>query len=280
MGGSLHGATRLSLALLLGHSAPFLQAAAQEVQGQPYSEQDAGGTRPFKNCRDPREKVGVISGSGDISFLLRDNGEPDTSSIAILAATAVSAPGLRSALVRLMERCRFEPGRIDGKRVAVQLFRRVTLDSTRLTFGLMPSDAQRATLLSAVAIAVGQEYDVNHPAVEERPRPCKFRENEVVSPDLRPVDARNEQQFRENAARIMAENSGIVRILYVIGTDGRVDPATYEVLSSTNLRLLPRAKQIVLGCRYEPARASGVPVRVRVIWTITFGNPNPSSSLQ
>jgi hypothetical protein len=78
----------------------------------------------------------------------------------------------------------------------------------------------------------------------------------------------------------MAENSGIVRLFYVIGTDGRVDPATYEVLSSTNLRLLPRAKQIVLGCRYEPARVSGVPVRARVIWTITFGNPNPTSSLQ
>jgi hypothetical protein len=249
------------------------QLASQSDPGSPHPESEIG-NREFRGCRAPRQHVGLISGSGNVSFVLDDNGNPDTASIQVFSVSHVSPSGLRSALARLMVRCRFTAGKLAGRGVATLLYREVTLDSTRLSFRDPSNSAGQPLPTTPPAITAGAEYNVNDPQIEERPRPCKFTNTGGVGmPDTRPINPSSEQEVLERMERNRERNSGIVQVAYTIADDGRVDASTYAVISSTNNLLLPQAKNMVLGCHYDPARIAGTPIRTRVIWTITFGSP-------
>jgi periplasmic protein TonB len=66
--------------------------------------------------------------------------------------------------------------------------------------------------------------------------------------------------------------SGVVRLEYVISTEGRVDPRTIRVLESTHPAFARAATEAVRGARFKPARRGGRAVAVLVQQTMRFLN--------
>lgn len=64
--------------------------------------------------------------------------------------------------------------------------------------------------------------------------------------------------------------SGLVRVQYVVGSDGRMDPQTITVLASSHPAFLLSALEALHDARFKPARRGGRPVAVLVQQTIRF----------
>ncbi|HXG45643.1 MAG TPA: TonB family protein [Gemmatimonadales bacterium] len=69
---------------------------------------------------------------------------------------------------------------------------------------------------------------------------------------------------------------GKVTLEFVVNTDGRVEPGSVKVVSSTNKAFEEPAKQGITspGCRFRPGKSRGEPVRVLVRVPVSF---NPST---
>jgi len=64
--------------------------------------------------------------------------------------------------------------------------------------------------------------------------------------------------------------SGVVRLQYVIGSDGRMDDRSIRVLSSSHPAFLSAALDALRDARFKPARRGGRPTPVLVQQTIRF----------
>jgi periplasmic protein TonB len=63
---------------------------------------------------------------------------------------------------------------------------------------------------------------------------------------------------------------GAVEIEFIIGADGRLEPGSIQLLSSSNERLTKAVMDIAPGLRYTPGEVSGRAVRVLTEQTFTF----------
>jgi periplasmic protein TonB len=64
--------------------------------------------------------------------------------------------------------------------------------------------------------------------------------------------------------------TGAVTLRYVVGVDGKVEPATMAVIDSSNASFAAAAIQAILGARFRPARLHGRSVRQLVEQVIRF----------
>ena len=63
---------------------------------------------------------------------------------------------------------------------------------------------------------------------------------------------------------------GKVIVQYVVNTDGKVDPGSLKVMSSSHKAFEDPAKEALLRCPFKPGRSHGQPVRVLVQQAISF----------
>jgi protein TonB len=63
---------------------------------------------------------------------------------------------------------------------------------------------------------------------------------------------------------------GSVRLRYIVGTDGKVEPGSVEVLMSTNKSFEAPAIEAITGSRFRPARVKGQKVRQLVEQMVRF----------
>jgi TonB family protein len=61
-----------------------------------------------------------------------------------------------------------------------------------------------------------------------------------------------------------------VELQFIIGTDGRVEPASVTVLGHTSAVFDESAKHMVTGSVYRPGRRNGATIRVRVRQGVSF----------
>jgi hypothetical protein len=228
----------LLLALVLT-SAP---AAAQEY--------------PLTKCDTPRQPLGYLRGEGEVTYLLRRDGRPDTASISVLSVSGISAGGYRSAVVRQLSACRMARPEESAKLVR----QRVRFDSTQV---LMPA----ATVLEgelpvegfATLAPEATVYARTDSQLEERPR--------LIACDRRPLPTRTEVATYNSRAEAMAAaerearlRSGRVRARFVVGADGRVIGDSTQVLESDNPGVANDLINSLNSCRFTPARIGGTAV--------------------
>jgi TonB family protein len=63
---------------------------------------------------------------------------------------------------------------------------------------------------------------------------------------------------------------GRVSLRFVVGTDGRPEAGTIQVLSSTNKAFEPPAIEVIKKSRFKPAKIRGTPVRQLVDQAVRF----------
>lgn len=63
---------------------------------------------------------------------------------------------------------------------------------------------------------------------------------------------------------------GKVVMQFVVNTDGRVDPGSLKVMSTTHKAFEPPAKEAISKCPFKPGKSRGQPVRVLVQQAMTF----------
>lgn len=63
---------------------------------------------------------------------------------------------------------------------------------------------------------------------------------------------------------------GSVELQFVVDADGKVDPATVEVIVASPTTLGPAAKTAVEKFRFKPGQANGQPVRTKVALPLVF----------
>src|SRR5262249_10878633 len=65
---------------------------------------------------------------------------------------------------------------------------------------------------------------------------------------------------------------GRVVVEYVVGSNGRVEPDSIDILLASASELVPLARNLLLGSRFEPATINGKPVRqlARQVFTWRF----------
>lgn len=64
--------------------------------------------------------------------------------------------------------------------------------------------------------------------------------------------------------------AGTVRLEFVVGTNGRVEPGTVRVVHSTNERLNGSAERAVLRIEFRPGEKDGKAVRTQVVLPLAF----------
>ena len=96
--------------------------------------------------------------------------------------------------------------------------------------------------------------------------PAVYREAIVDEPPERLSSPPLEypRQLRENLVE------GIVIVAGTVGTDGKIEEGSVEIVSSTDEGFEKPAIRLLLGSRFRPARLKGAVVRVRIELPIQF----------
>lgn len=63
---------------------------------------------------------------------------------------------------------------------------------------------------------------------------------------------------------------GRVQLRFVVRPDGKVDPATIEVMAASATQLAEAATEAVREIDFQPAQVNGVPVNTMVVFPITY----------
>lgn len=64
--------------------------------------------------------------------------------------------------------------------------------------------------------------------------------------------------------------NGTVRVQFIIGPDGKVEPESVKALHSTNDALTQAAESVAQKLEFKPGQKDGKPVRVLVLLPLTF----------
>ncbi|HEX8907432.1 MAG TPA: TonB family protein [Longimicrobiaceae bacterium] len=115
------------------------------------------------------------------------------------------------------------------------------------------------------------------PAEEKHEEPASNEPMEESAVDVRP-ELRNQDDVQRQLERVypprLRDNgvTGETVLQFVIGEDGRVEPGTVEVVSSSDEEFASAARRVVGAMRFSPAKSKGRTVRVTttmpVRWTI------------
>jgi TonB family protein len=224
----------------------------------------------LERCERPRAPLGVLTLEGEIAFQLRDRAHPDTASVTVLRVSGSSAPGMRSAMVRLLPACRFR--RATSPADGLWILTAITLDSSRFEIGdpivlsVPPVDSLSAGPDSA-APGAGEVVDADHPLLDERPRALKCKLPAATSENMGGTIGENRWQWQERARR-----QGIVRLSFVVDSTGRVSRDSIQVRESPHPWLNTRAIGLVASCRFAPGRLQRHAVAVRSTWLFYIRN--------
>ncbi len=102
------------------------------------------------------------------------------------------------------------------------------------------------------------------------PVPTVTGETYLVEQVDDPVELVSRVQPRYPPVLQQAGVSGRVEVEYVVSTEGRAEPASFKILSSTNRQFEEPAREAILRAVFRPARVRGQPVRQLVRQAITF----------
>jgi hypothetical protein len=231
----------------------FLVLAAFPLTAQHYA---------LAKCDVPREPLGYLRGGGEVRYLLRANGRPDTASVAVIRADGISAGGYRSAVVRQLSACRMARP-TNGPTVVRQ---GVRFDSIQVAIEpAAPAERELPVLAIAEATPRVEVFAESDSLLEERPRlvRCERSAGLPIRSQERVFTSREEVEAA--IARDARDYSGRLRARLVLDTTGRVMRDSIEVLESDNVNITNTLRANLGSCRYTPARIAGVPVAVRVI---------------
>lgn len=196
----------------------------------------------LKSCDPSRYNLGYISGSGVVGYVVGTNGRADLRSIEVVRHEGVSINSLLSIAQRLLAACQFQPGKDSSGKVAVRVTQGLSFRSA-LDHPLPRDAASNAAAVPATNGSAGAEADVDEiPAALTCPPP-------------------------------RASGSGRVRFQLVVGRDGKVDPSSLLLLSSSGSNQIDQAARRTLAeCRFAPGRKDGVAVPVLIVQGFSF-NP-------
>ena len=224
----------------------------------------------LERCERARVPLGVLTLEGEIAFRLTDRARPDTASVTVLQVSGSSAPGMRSAMVRLLPDCHFRgsTSTVSGQWLATA----ITLDSTRFNLGepvvlsAPPADSFSAAP-DPTAPSSGEVVDADDPLLDERPRALKCKLPAATAENMGGTIGENRWQWQERARR-----QGIVRLSFVVDSTGHASRDSIQVRESAHPWLNTRAIGLVASCRFAPGRLRGHPVAVRSIWLVYIRN--------
>jgi len=208
----------------------------------------------LEGCDRPRAPLGVLTLQGEIAFQLASRGRPDTASVVVLRVSGSSAPGMRSAMARLLLDCRFRRPTSSEARPWVRTA--IRLDSTRFEVDAAvvltgpPADSL-STAPGSTGLGSGEVVDADHPLLDERPRALKCK-----LPAAPGGSARTLEQWRERAQR-----QGMVRLSFVVDTTGRVNRDSIQIRATSQPWVNNRAIRLVASCRFAPGGTRGTPSR-------------------
>ncbi len=219
----------------------------------------SGQTIRVKSCRPPSPPVGYIRGTVQVSFLIDSKGRPDTSSLRAVGADSISMLGARSAATRQLAGCTFEEPPTGRKSQSVIqtihfIGPGVTLSSLRATAELEQDIAVLPPPLPA------EPLEVTDTLLEEHPRQFRC----ARGPIFPPISSSRSQTPQSVVSAVMdqaREYSGSVTARVTVGADGKVEPGSVTIVSSTNPSLTNIMRPVIASCEYAPGRISGVPVR-------------------
>ncbi len=89
-------------------------------------------------------------------------------------------------------------------------------------------------------------------------------------PDFEPAMVLSQPTPQYPAALASVGLDGRVEVQFVIDTTGRVEPSSFQVVKSTQVRFEPAARTAIMGSLFRPARLSNVPVRQLTQQAIRF----------
>ncbi len=114
-------------------------------------------------------------------------------------------------------------------------------------------------LLCVPDLARAQEGHIYGPTeVSSPPRPAHAARLGTL------IDASYPATLRDNGL------GGSVQVQFVVGTDGKVETESVEVLAATAPALAKAGKQVVQEIDFVPATKDGAPVRCNVVLPITY----------
>ncbi len=199
-------------------------------------------------------------------------GRPDTASIRVVSADSISLGGLRSAAARELASCTFKvPSH--AALGSQSVFQQIWFDGKKVSMSVaMASSGLEAEFVPPRPVLPTEPLEVLDPHLEERPRELGCDR----APNYPPIFGTPRSVPAANAARADWEQrySGRVVFRFVIGVDGRPEPGSIVVVSSTNPSLTSIQRAVVPSCRFAPGRIGGFPVRT--FMTIDRGGIVPS----
>jgi hypothetical protein len=214
-------------------------------------------TVTLRSCGSPR----TLRSSGEVAFLLDRRGRVSPSNIKILGVTGSSAEGFRSALVRQLPACRFEP----------------ESRTERWVRGILAFDGHTLSLRSAVVVAsppdsvsfsptpvADRVYDSSSPALDELPRElnCQLIPRDEVTTRTR-VDGQvvSPPPVPNLPPR---PKSGEVHLSYEVDQQGRIRQNSFGYFGRSDPELVSAAVARLEACRFAPGKVAGKQVSVRV----------------
>lgn len=217
----------------------------------------------LRSCGSPREPIGTLRASGEVAFLLDRRGRVPPTSIRILDVTGSSADGLRSALIRQLPACKFEPdSRIDRWIRGTVSFDGHTLS---LQSSLIVESPPDSVSFSPILVA-DQIYDFSSPALEELPRlvSCQTITREEVTTRTR-IDGQVASPPPPPVPNLPPRRkTGEVHLSYEVDQHGRISQNSFSLLGQGDPELVAAAVNRLRACRFAPGRIGGNPVSVRV----------------
>lgn len=119
---------------------------------------------------------------------------------------------------------------------------------------------RRASL--AVALVIGFMCVPGNAAAQET-----FYTLDQVSQQPRLASPTKTADLLRAASRSVA---GTVRVQFIVGPDGKVEPGTVRVVHSTNETLSSAAESVAPKLEFRPGEKDGKPVRTQVTLPLTF----------
>jgi len=215
-------------------------------------------------CSEPKKTpLGFVSGQGRVQFEVSQSGRADTLTVRVVESSRLSAPALRSAIVRVLIACRHKSLADRLPAVVTQSFMFDSSTFSPGTASIVPEAwSQSDTLNTRPSEIPGPgPYPVTSPLLEERPRALACQVADPPRMMGSGLDAiATQQHMRE----------GWVRLRFVVDSNGRSIEESISIVASSNPASSHRAVETIERCKFAPGRIGGIPVAVILFQELTM----------
>jgi hypothetical protein len=190
--------------------------------------EDPGLSQPatLKECALAPDQAYLIA-EGEVRYAVTAEGIPDTATLTVRSSRGVDGRTFQSAARKMVANCRFQPRTL------------VAGESTSVVH-------QRLFFGAPNALDYAAKGDV------------------VISHDS-PADSLMVRHLEEatmlSCPAVTGPTRGRVELQFVVGVDGKPEPATLRAVNATSPEIATVGLGIVLKCRFKPAQFNGRPVR-------------------